>query len=63
MNRVCLEYDKELIWQSNWDGHELGYDEVEVIGLYTLKDTTLNFYIDMENNMIITSWDENYHQH
>lgn len=53
MNRVCLEYDKELIWQSNWDGHELGYDEVEVIGLYTLKDTTLNFYIDMENNMII----------
>lgn len=58
MNGVYLEYNIDLLWQSDWDGQEVGFDDINIVGLYTLKETTINFYIDMESNKILTSWDD-----
>jgi hypothetical protein len=49
-------YD-ELIWSSDWNGDEVGYPEVEVVGLYSLKAYPyIYMYIDTENNRILEAW-------
>jgi hypothetical protein len=53
---VVLEYNKDLLWQSDWNGFEIGYEEVAVVGLYQLVNTELYFYIDMENQKILEAW-------
>lgn len=36
-----------LAWNSDWNGNEVGHDELEVVGLYDLIDTEYGFYINM----------------
>lgn len=58
-------YDWELtldltntVWQSDWNGDEVGYPEVEVVGLYMQErdDAVYYFYIDVENNRLLEFW-------
>lgn len=58
-------YDFELtftladtVWQSDWNGDEVGYPEVGVVGLYmqVRDDATYYFYIDTENNRLLEFW-------
>ena len=55
-NNVSLEFNKDLLWESDWNGYEVGYEDIEVVGLYKLKDTEIYFYIDMENNKMLEAW-------
>lgn len=49
----------ETVWQSDWNGDEIGFPEVEgAIGLYTQHrdDGVYNFYIDYENSRVLDFW-------
>ena len=51
-----MDYSK-LHWYSDWNGDEVGYDEVLVVGLYSLIDfPEINMYIDTENGRILEVW-------
>lgn len=54
---VILEFNKDLLWSSDWMGYEVGFEDVNVVGLYELRNTNLYFYIDMETNKILTGWE------
>lgn len=54
-----LKLNEDLLWESDWNGDEVGYDEVSVVGLYREKDKERYFYIDMETMEILEVW-ENY---
>lgn len=45
---------KELHWQSDWNGDEIGYDEREVIGFYSYGK--INMYIDMKTYEVLEIW-------
>lgn len=48
-----------LGWQSDWNGDEVGYDDIEVVGLYSLSLTdgrTVYMYIDTENGTVLEAW-------
>ena len=49
-----------LAWSSDWNGDEVGYPEVGVVGLYSQErdDGVYSFYIDMETNHILEFWKE-----
>lgn len=48
-----VDYTK-LGWQSDWDGDEVGFDKVSVVGLYSdPNEEKVSYYIDMETNKII----------
>lgn len=53
---VVLEYNKDLLWESDWNGYEVGHDDVEVVGLYRLAGTEVYFYIDMSTSKILDAW-------
>lgn len=55
---IELEYNKDLLWQSDWNGYEVGYDNVPVVGLYQLRNSEVYFYIDMQTNKILEAWGE-----
>ena len=42
-----------LGWSSDWSGEEVGHDDVNIVGLYLLKDSDLGFYINMETMEIL----------
>lgn len=42
-------------WSSDWNGYEVGYPDVPVVGLYRDTEET-NHYIDIEKNEILESW-------
>ncbi len=50
---VVVVQMKDLMWGSDWNGHELGFDDVPVVGFYTSDKLSCDFHIDMENNEII----------
>ena len=48
-----------LVWQSDWNGDEVGFDDVAIVGLYSQErsdEKTYNFYIDMETMRILDFW-------
>lgn len=49
-----------LAWSSDWNGDEVGYPEVGVVGLYSQErdDGTYSFYIDMETYVVLDFWKE-----
>lgn len=53
---IELEYNKDLLWSSDWNGYEVGFDDVDVVGLYRLSGTSVHFYIDMTTNKILHAW-------
>lgn len=51
----------ELVWQSDWNGDEVGFDDVDVVGLYRQErfdELVYYFYIDMADNVILDFWCE-----
>ena len=48
----------DLAWSSDWNGYEVGYPEVEVVGLYSQvrDDGHYSFYLDMETNKVLDFW-------
>ena len=52
-------YLEGLVWQSDWNGNEVGFDDVAIVGLYSQEradEKTYNFYIDMETMRILDFW-------
>ena len=48
-----LSYD-DLHWWSDWNGYEVGYPEIPVVGYYAMKlNPRVAFYIDTENERIL----------
>lgn len=47
-----------LRWSSDWNGEDVGFDDVPVVGLYTQErdDGDYSFYIDMETNDLLDFW-------
>ena len=51
-------YFEDLHWESDWNGYEVGYPDLSVVGLYSTEDGnyTLNMYIDMETCKVLEFW-------
>ncbi|WP_202809283.1 hypothetical protein [Staphylococcus equorum] len=48
-------------WSSDWNGDELGMDEILVTGLYTVKENPeISYYIDTETGIILDAWVEDF---
>jgi hypothetical protein len=53
-----------LVWHSDWNGEDLGYTDIEIIGLYSMETyegetaKTVCFYIDIETDTVLESWIE-----
>jgi hypothetical protein len=52
-----LQFNKDLLWESDWNGYEVGFPDVQVVGLYNLRNTDVYFYIDMDNYTILEAWE------
>ena len=49
----------DLHWWSDWNGYEVGFPEVPVVGLYCMKEVPLiNMYVNSENGEILELWKE-----
>lgn len=46
----------ELHWSSDWNGDEVGYDEIPVIGLYE-KDGW-SYYVNSETGEVVEAWQD-----
>ncbi|EJG1247466.1 hypothetical protein ACEVOE_000383 [Staphylococcus pseudintermedius] len=44
----------KLRWHSDWNGDEVGYDDVDVVGYYSYHD--LNLCIDVNTLNILEAW-------
>ena len=47
---------EDIYWSSDWNGDEVGYDDIDVVGLYSLKDWSVYFYIDVSTMEILEAW-------
>ena len=56
---VSIELNN-LVWSSDWNGDEVGYPELGVVGLYSQDrdDGSYCFYIDMDTNKVLDFWKE-----
>lgn len=51
-----MDYRK-LHWSSDWNGDEVGYDDIPVVGLYSIADfPEVHVYIDTETGKILEAW-------
>ena len=51
-----MNYD-DLIWSSDWAGYKVGYDNINTVGLYRLKDIPeIWLYLDVDNFKILEVW-------
>jgi hypothetical protein len=51
-----ISYDM-LGWWSDWNGYEVGYPEVPVVGLYFIKGTDIEVYLNMDDATILEMWE------
>lgn len=50
----------ETHWSSDWNGDEVGYPDVPVVGLYTLTvNPDIHFYVNMDTLEILEAWTVN----
>lgn len=49
-------YYNMLRWSSDWNGYEVGYDDIEVVGLYSVPNLPIDVYIDAGTGKIIEAW-------
>lgn len=58
---------KNLRWSSDWNGDEVGYDDVDVVGLYSFtldsylmdndySEKEVHMYINTENGEVLEAW-------
>lgn len=43
-------------WSSDWNGDEVGYDDVLIVGLYRMNDGNVDYYVDTETEIILEAW-------
>lgn len=48
---------QDLHWSSDWNGDEVGYDDIPVVGLYSFKGTEIYVYLNTEDGTILEIWD------
>lgn len=54
---TTVDYIKDH-WSSDWNGYEVGFDDVNVVGLYSIPDSTISYYVDTENGYVLDAWAE-----
>jgi len=42
-----------LHWQSDWNGDEVGFDDIDVVGLYSSATLGHSFYLNTENGEVL----------
>ena len=47
---------RDICWSSDWNGDEVGFDDIDVVGLYSLKDRSVYFYLDISNGNVLEAW-------
>lgn len=53
-----VDYTK-MGWQSDWDGEDVGFDDVLIVGLYNDPNYEgVSYYIDMETDKILEVFTE-----
>ena len=45
---------RKLHWLSDWNGHEVGFSDSNVVGHYMHGE--LNLYIDIETDIVLEMW-------
>lgn len=48
-------YEK-IAWSSDWNGYEVGYSDIPVVGLYSFAGTEVYMYINSEDGSILEMW-------
>ncbi|MEX5935956.1 hypothetical protein [Mammaliicoccus sciuri] len=44
-------------WSSDWNGDEVGYDDISVVGLYVVKDSPdIHYYVNTETGEVLEVW-------
>lgn len=52
-----VDYDyKELHWESDWNGYEVGFAEYEVVGMYKVPGFPIYCLVDTESGLILEVW-------
>lgn len=46
-------FASNLHWWSDWNGYEVGFPEVNIVGLYHSEKLECDFYIDVETGEIL----------
>lgn len=44
------------LWSSDWNGEDVGYPEIDIVGLYTLKDKPVHYYVNTETGVVLEAW-------
>lgn len=44
---------QDLHWQSDWNGDEVGFDDIAVVGLYSSTTLGYSFYLNTENGAVL----------
>lgn len=44
---------KDLHWHGDFRGDEVGFDDLDVVGLYGSPSLNVNFYINTENGEVL----------
>ena len=52
---TTVDYTADL-WSSDWNGYEVGFDDVNVVGLYSIPDSPISYYVDTENGYVLDAW-------
>lgn len=45
-------------WSSDWNGDEVGFPGVAVVGLYSVHDQPIYYYVDTETGNVLEAWAE-----
>lgn len=45
-------------WSSDWNGDEVGFQDVDVVGLYSTPDMPIYYYVDTETGVVLDAWAE-----
>ena len=54
---TTIDYTKDH-WSSDWNGDEVGFDDVNVVGLYSIPDSSISYYVDTEKGYVLDAWAE-----
>lgn len=55
---IFIDFDK-LTWSSDCNGHEVGYPDIEIVGVYSFQPNIgpeVYMHIDMEEGEILDMW-------
>lgn len=61
MEEVSLKLT-DISWSSDWEGKEVGFDDVESVGLFTgydENDNLYSFYLNYYSGQILELWLDN----